>query len=203
MFLPTGYNEKQILEIIEKIVGILASKFRFGYFDIDDIKQQGRLFAIEALPRFDADRNHTLDNFLYRHVRNRLVNYKRDNYMRREFPCLSCPFYDPKNLKSTNSCAVFSDKMECTKWSNWINKNESKRNLVELAQESNQPAHNKNTTDALDDAAFKEMKDLIDAKLDVELRADYLRLLGGTSIPKPRKDRIRAAILDIIGENTN
>lgn len=200
--MPEGHTEKQVLDIIEKIVGILAGKFRFGYFDTDDIKQQGRLFAIEALPRFDKTRNHTLDNFLYRHVRNRLVNYKRDNYTRREFPCLSCPFYDPKNLKSTNSCAVYADKMECSKWSNWVNKNESKRNLVETAQESDQPPFSK-LQNASDDAAFQEMKDLIDKKLDIELRADYLRLLGGTSIPKARKDRIRQAIQDIIGYDIN
>jgi len=50
----SGLNEEpfpdfsdEVLETIEKVVNNVASKYKFGYFDLDDIKQEGRVFAMK------------------------------------------------------------------------------------------------------------------------------------------------------------
>src|SRR3954453_8942961 len=88
MKLPDNITEADFLAAIEKVVGILASSFAFGYFEVEDIKQQARLFAIEAMKRYDPSR--PLDNFLYAHIKNRLINFRRDKFRRNDPPCLSC-----------------------------------------------------------------------------------------------------------------
>ena len=73
-------------DIIERVSSRLAQKFRFGYHTIDDMKQQAALFAWEGI--YDSwDDSRPLENFLWIHVRNRLYNFKRNNYGRPEKPC--------------------------------------------------------------------------------------------------------------------
>lgn len=199
MFIPEGLTEKDVLMLIDQVVNSLAANFRFGYFDIDDMKQQGRLFAIEALPRFNTSRNHTLDNFLYTHVRNRFINYKRDNYFRNDIPCKECPFYDPKNLKSpeNNQCSAFRDKMECSKWKQWLTKNEAKKQLAHCGVPC-EPVLNRN--DMIADIECTELERLIDERLPLDLRADYLKIIRNLSVPKASKNRVRAAVAKILPE---
>src|SRR5690348_9353769 len=120
MKLPDGikYSEAEVLDIIERVVKTLAAKFRFGYHEIEDMKQYGILCAIKVLSepnKYDVTK--PLENFLYTHIRNRFINYKRDNYMRSEVPCKTCIFFDPQLKKSKNKCAAFTDKGNCKKLS--------------------------------------------------------------------------------------
>ena len=85
-------DENELLNVIDIITKKLAYKFKFGYHDIEDMKQQISIFAIEGLKNYDHKR--PLENFLWTHVRNRLFNYKRDNYQRPDKPCYSCPLLD-------------------------------------------------------------------------------------------------------------
>ena len=87
-------NESEFLEVWEKISKKLGYKFKFGYHSHEDMKQQAAIFALEGLKNYDNKR--PLENFLWTHVRNRLFNYKRDNYQRPNKPCLTCPFFRPK-----------------------------------------------------------------------------------------------------------
>ena len=75
------------------------------------MKQQAAIFALEGLEKYDNKR--PLENFLWTHVRNRLFNYKRDNYQRPDKPCLSCVFYDAHCATSTNQCNEYDDKTNC------------------------------------------------------------------------------------------
>ena len=45
---------------------------------------------------------------------------------------------------------------------------------------------------------YREIVRLIDKYLPVEFRADYLRMREGITVPKPRKDRIEEAILELM-----
>ena len=90
-------TEQELLDTIDIITKKLAYKFKFGYHQIEDMKQQISIFALEGLENYDNKR--PLENFLWTHVRNRLFNFKRDNYQRPDKPCKTCPFYDP-NLKN-------------------------------------------------------------------------------------------------------
>src|SRR5690348_1481836 len=95
MTVPPGMTEAEVLEAIEKAVNALASSFTFGIYDIDDIKQQGRLYALQALATEKYDPSRPLPNFLYAHIRNRLINLKRDKLHRNDPPCKECASGEP------------------------------------------------------------------------------------------------------------
>ncbi|NDC96549.1 sigma-70 family RNA polymerase sigma factor, partial [bacterium] len=101
-----GVDESDFLNIVNIITKKLAYKFKFGYHDIEDMHQQIIIFAIEGLKNYDHKR--PLENFLWTHVRNRLFNYKRDNYQRPNKPCLTCPLYDPHFKQSSSGCTQYN-----------------------------------------------------------------------------------------------
>ena len=47
----------------------------------------------------------------------------------------------------------------------------------------------------------KELFDLVDTNLDVSFRGDYLRILHGVYVPKPRREQIYDEINRILKEN--
>ena len=59
---PSNISQEDVLKIIERIVNRLSSKFKFGYYDIDDIKQEARIEALNGLAHYDEKR--PLENFL-------------------------------------------------------------------------------------------------------------------------------------------
>lgn len=73
-------TEEQVVSTILKISSRLASKYTFPNFEQDDISQEAFIIGMEALDRYDGIR--PLENFLSIHIRNRLKNFKRDNYYR-------------------------------------------------------------------------------------------------------------------------
>jgi len=184
-------EESTLVATIDKIVNRLASKFRFGYHDIEDIKQQGRFYALSALCNWDKKR--PLDNFLYTHVRNRLINYKRDNFSRYDKPCLVCPFYDPHKERSSNECAEFSDRNDCDKWRKWELRNTSKRNIMQPSTIKYEPI----TFDNLED---DELLNIIKDNISLELRSDLFRMLDGVTLSKQRREKVQEEVLQIIRE---
>jgi hypothetical protein len=197
-------SDSEVAEAIYRVVNLLSSKFRFGYHSVEDMKQQGALFACEALAKGGYDPQRPLENFLYTHVRNRFINYKRDNYLRNEPPCLSCIFYDPDRKKSDNQCAAFADKMECKKYADWYNRNSAKRSLMKPMDidqcYDTTPA--RSHAEQEEGEAINHLEGLIDRCLAVDLRADYLRLKEGQVVPKLRKEKVRSAIKEILGRDS-
>ena len=80
MKIPKGMTEQEVIETITKVVDRQAAKFRFGYYEIEDMRQEAFIIAMDALDRYDEKR--PLENFLAVHVNNRLKNFKRDNFYR-------------------------------------------------------------------------------------------------------------------------
>jgi len=78
--LKNKVTEEEFLRVLDNISKRLGHKFKFGYHDFDDMKQQASIFALEGLEKYDNSR--PLENFLWTHVRNRLFNYKRNNYQK-------------------------------------------------------------------------------------------------------------------------
>lgn len=203
MKLPPNMSEDQVVEIIYRVVNTLAKKFRFGFSTTEDIRQEGARFAIEALNGGKYDPTRPLENFLYTHVRNRLINYKRDHYIRNEPPCHHYIFYDPKYKKSLNQCAAFDDKLECKKFTDWQSRNAAKQSLMrpmDTAVACDDAMQDE--SDTFETVSFSEIRDKIDQSLSAELRTDYLRMLDGVAIPKGRRQRVREAILGIL-KDTN
>ena len=188
-------SEQEVLDVIENVVRRLAHRFLFGYHDIDDIKQQGRLFALQGLKYYDNKR--PLENFLWTHVRNRLFNYKRDNYMRPSCPCTTCP----NHYSDTLTCFLYEDIFECPIYNKWHTKNTSKKNImdpIELSQVQGEESNMIKEDQMLQDMIIKDIILVIDTNLPINLRSDYLRLKEGSALPKHKKEQMRGVIKQIL-----
>lgn len=175
-------SDEELLETINIISKKLSYKFKFGYHETEDMKQQISIFAIEGLAKYDHKR--PLANFLWTHVRNRLYNYKRDNYQRPDKPCVSCPFYDEFKHNSFSQCTKYRDKQECLLYTAWSDRNNDKKNLMNFSEldEINDHHNNKTTSGSL--AATKEIFDKLDEFLTGEHRIIYLKIKMGIKVKK-------------------
>lgn len=179
----------QEIEIIERIADRFSKKFRFGYHDAEDIRQQAALYALEGFKSYRPERG-DLENFLCVHVRNRLMNFKRDNYFRLDAPCIGCPF-----RKGEDGCSAFDDKLDCELFAVWIRKRETRKSLMnpaELLIDSG--VRDENEIDK------KEILSKINSGLDPILRSDFLRILEGLPVPKHRKNKVREAVQAILDD---
>lgn len=190
-------DENELLKVIDIISKKLAYKFKFGYHDIEDMKQQIWIFALEGLNNYDHKR--PLENFLWTHVRNRLFNYKRDNYQRPDKPCLTCPLYDPKLLSSYSGCKDYENKNDCDLYSIWIKRNDTKKNLMYLTtiDEIKDYANTFlcNTSQNIDN---NEILEILDEKLNDDYRIIYLKLKTGTKVSKSDQEKLTAKIKQIL-----
>jgi len=62
--------------VIERI----APRYTFGYYDVDDIKQESYIICMEGLSKYDNSR--PFENFISKHLSNRLKTLIRDKYSR-------------------------------------------------------------------------------------------------------------------------
>lgn len=194
-------SEEELLQVIENISKKLGYKFKFGYHEYEDMKQQITVFALEGLKNYDGIR--PLENFLWTHVRNRLFNYKRDNYQRPNKPCLTCPLYDAHCIQSKSQCTKYSDKNECELYKSWSERNNTKKNLMYLTpvedySSLDKPDHKVILSDKI---ANKEIFDLLDNRLNGEERELYLRLRGGSKLTKIEMNKLVAKIKKILDNN--
>ena len=194
-------SEVEFLKVVDIIAKKLSYKFKFGYHNIEDMKQQITIFAIEGLKHYDHQR--PLENFLWTHVRNRLYNFKRDNYQRPDKPCLTCPFFDKDFNCSVNQCEKYTDKSECELYVAWSNRNESKKNIMQphqIEDESLLGSYNRNFVDSISD---KELIVFLDQNIESEYREDYLRLKHGDKVTKNKLQKLQNHVLQLIEEYKN
>lgn len=198
MKIPTNMSEAQVLASIEKIVSVLAHSFPFGYFDIDDIKQVARMKAIEGLEDYDETR--PLENFLYAHIKNRLINFKRDNYERCDTPCRDCH-------TSINGQTQHPNGKYCEKYRMWAERNMRKKNVMSPLDITNISDEKEGAmrlnNDAENDVENKELIDIVDRALPIELRATYLQMRAGIKVSKIKKLEVEQAVLLILEGETD
>lgn len=200
--LPNGVSEEEFLAVLDNISKRLGHKFKFGYHSFDDMKQQAAIFALEGLEKYDNSR--PLENFLWTHVRNRLFNYKRDNYQRPDKPCLSCPLYDPHCKKSSSQCEEFHDKSECPEYSAWSSRNTTKKNIMkpigmEDVQHSSPSMVVENNI--LSQIADQQIIDLLDKEIPAPYRETYLKLKYGDKVYKAEMTKLYNIIIEILQEH--
>jgi len=193
------YTEEELTNILTKIANRLANKFKFGYHQTEDMKQQAYVFALEALPRFDSARANNdnklaaLEAFLYTHVHNRLHSFKRDNYMRPGTPCDSCD--------KTENCT----KEECIALQKFYTRNEKKQNVMRpIPLESVNSEGENNMSNLLnpgEDIDIEEIKKIINKELDPHLRQNYIRFIYGLKLTKSKREELVEIIREIIREN--
>jgi DNA-directed RNA polymerase specialized sigma subunit len=203
MKVPKGMTEAEVLESIERVARGLAGKFKFGYNELEDMKQYARMYALTGLDNYDPSIG-TLETFLWTHVRNRLFNLKRDNFERPDKPCLNCPLkaYDPHCAASTNQCTAYDDKMACEQYAKWHNRNSAKRNVIspiELGNVRDEYEDNmKVSNDVAEELDNKHIMDLLDQKIPVTIRHLWVRVKSGISINKADRDKLYPTIHEIL-----
>ena len=195
--IPQGMTEEQVIQIINNIANRLASKFKFGYHELEDMRQQARLFAWEGIDNYDGIR--PLENFLWTHVRNRLYNFKRNNFGRPDKPCDSCPFFDKAFENSRGyGCKAYDNEEECDLYMGWLKRNTSKRNIMNTAQLELDIKQ----LDAVEEALDKKyIFNLVDMSLPVIHREDWLRLIHNLKLSKARREKLILSIIEILKEN--
>ena len=171
--------EREIVRTITKIAHNLAFDFRFGFFTLEDAEQQGVMNGLAAIAKGSYDVNRPLGGFMAVHIKNRLHNWKRDNFMRPQKPC-SC-------------CEAFGSPAEpCERWIEWNKFNKSKAALARTshAPEEHNPAERGVSPHA---AFFKEVEGFA-LGLPHHLRNDYLRLKEGVVLSAERTEAVYGVI---------
>ena len=184
-----------ILATIDRVVYKLAPKFKFGYYELEDIHQEGRIFALEALDKHDGVR--PLENFLYAHVHNRLFNLKRKEYFRPEKPCDSCP------LLIKGNCTGFDNMEHCIPYKKWIDKKELKKNLADSAPNIPQDLFlvHSNYTDI--DLAMdgKNLFEIVDKEMPIKYRQDWIKFCNNTKLALGKQKTLLEVIGSILEKN--
>lgn len=179
-------SEDEILSVIGKLAKRFAANFKFGFYDIDDIKQEIYIMGLDAVKRYDG--RVPLENFLAVHIKNRLKSLRRDKYSREGYVCTYCS----------------GESDDCQHCLRRILKNNAKKNLVspiDLDLVSDESESNmRDNLDILTDVTIKEYTDLIDKHLDISYRSDYLRMRSGSYVTKHRRLEIENVIKEILEE---
>jgi RNA polymerase sigma factor (sigma-70 family) len=185
--LPDGVTEVQFLASVEKQVNILAPQFKIGSFDLDDLKQEGRLEAWRKLDKYDVSR--PLDNFLYTVIKNRYTNLYRDLVRRSDPPCSGCHKGNPPHAGGE----------VCKPYADWKARNNSKASLNQLMGLDNVPDEKLGASADISEAAqVDEAVRLLNEQLPVDLRSDYLRMRAGETVPKARRRKVENAVREIL-----
>ena len=189
-----NYTEGEALEIIAEVTKKLAPNFTFGYYDIDDLIQEGQILALKIIDNGTYDESRPLKNFLYVYLRSRYINLRRDKYFRHTPPCKACPLNDPKLLCSTNGCSGFADKMECDKYNMWVTLNNAKRNLVDPIDIDNVDddveSGMRENGYLLEGQEGNEIAAYIDNYLPMDMRTDYLKMISNYGVKHTHKVKI-------------
>ena len=195
-------SEEEFLLVLENISKRLGHKFKFGYHSYEDMKQQAAIFALEGLEKYDNTR--PLENFLWTHVRNRLFNFKRDNYQRPDKPCLSCPFYDPKLKLSLNQCEKYSNKNNCELYNSWETRNTNKKNImkpVPIEDIKEYFIDQNNNLDISEITFNKGLIEMLDSHIPAQHRETYLKLKYGEKVSKSDLDKLLKTIKELLYSN--
>lgn len=180
------------LKTIQKVATILARKHTFGYYTEEDIRQEAIVIGIEGMKDYQEGR--PLENFLWTHISNRLINLRRDKFVRAQKPCVTCPLY----AHATFSCTKYEHMDDCSLYSNWQKRNVAKSALASSFGFGEEEPENQSSYEF--DLETKEIYDIIDKKMPIEYRENWIRLTNNLKLPKAKRDELILIIKDIIGE---
>ena len=196
--LPHNIDEKEFVEILHRIVKKLGYKFIFGYHSFEDMYQQAAIFAIEGLEKYDSSK--PLENFLWTHLRNRLFNFKRDNFKRPDKPCLNCPLYDKDYAVSDNQCSKYSQVLDCSLYKKWYIRNSSKQNIMRPTSLENDKVVASGENSIFGDISNSELLNKIEKELRGEYREIYLKIKHGTKVNRADTKKLQKFIQENISE---
>ncbi len=186
-----GLTETEVLKVIDSVVNQLAPNYVFGYYTLDDIKQEGRIFGLEAIPKFDITKGKTsenrntisdrLFNFLRTHIQYRYCTLIRDNFERSELPNCNCYNCLNNNLE------------ECPRYKKFLNRNLAKKQIAGPAHETIDIG-----VSQASQLESKEMFTLLNKYIPANLRTDFRKLIDGVKISNTKKQKLREVVSDIL-----
>jgi hypothetical protein len=190
MKIPEGLTEQKILDAVRRSLDLLAPQFAFGPYGVEDIEQEGYRIVLEVLDRGGYDSSRPFENFIYVHLKNRLINFRRDRYRRADAPCRRCHAGD--------FCT--GAREPCPRYAAWAARNEAKANLLRpMSFDPCCDEVHRQCPPAAEDATLRDALAKVDRELPVGLRESYLRMRAGVSLPKARRDEVEAAVRGILG----
>lgn len=160
------------MSIITKVINRTAPKYIFGFYDLEDIKQESYIICLDALENYDNNR--PLENFLSKHLSNRLKDLKRNKYFRH----------------NTNN-------------DNHFKLNAVKKRLMDLKQfceiaEYDHPIDDPNLEEKL---STSEALELVMDMIGPALRNDFLRIANDVTISQHKRAAVIKKVKEILGED--
>lgn len=202
MFIPPNHTKEEVLAIIQDIAKRLSSRFKFGYHEAEDIEQDVFILLIKKKILEKYDNKRPLAGFLYTAIKNSLFNNKRDNFTKKDPPCLRCPL---KAYLPPDGCSAYADKLECRWYHRWYNNNTSKFNIMHTINidnvsdvEEDSMSYSK---DFLDEIRNTEIHNVLLKSLSTKNRKFYLMLLNNCNIKSQDLECLKEEIAQILIES--
>ncbi len=195
MFLPPNHSEADVLAAIQKAVNALAPSFAFGPYTPEDIKQEGYIYAIEALPKYDGVR--PLENFCYTVIKSRLLNLKRSKLRRSDHPCDLC------HLQPDGDTG-HEDRRVCARYAAWARTQARKQAVAQpeaLTHENVEAQRDRGGSEVVNQAELRDALALLDEMLPLELRATYLQMRAGMVVDGHMRKKVETAVREIVAEH--
>lgn len=176
-------TDQEFIDVLNKVTQKLIYKFKFGYHEIEDMRQQAAIFALQAMEKYDNKR--PLENFLWTHIRNRLFNFKRDNYQRPDKP----------NIKSQEEESI-------NLFNSWESRNERKKNLskTNVIPEGYDASTSSNFVTNISN---QELLDLIESQLSYQYREIFIRVKYGDKVKATELKKLQNQVQKILNKYSN
>ena len=194
--------DNKTIQTIYRIARQLAPKYTFGYHSVEDIIQEAVIISLEVLKEKKYDDSLPLENFLFVHLKNRLFNFKRDNYERIYEPCQNCKRFRRGKCKYYAS-GNFED---CEKYRRWQERNSSKKNLMSpvsidnVRNTNNEEAGMSKNSYILDEIEQKNLLKYIDENLPISFRRDYIKFKYNLKLPKSKMVSLTNKLKEIVNK---
>ena len=172
---------KKLLEQATPIIHQIAKhkrRHKFAYFTREDISQEVWKFALQAL-QYYRPRRGPLENYLRVAVNNRLRNLKRDRYFRP----------DPANPHRTDKIRIRIGIVNALP----LGTRDIGHRCVLLASSSA-------AVDPVAELQAKELREFIEVRLCVELRAALGQVLDGNGVDGQTLETLRQRVREILEE---
>lgn len=124
----SGEGVADILEALNKFITYQAAKVNFNSYSNEDVAQEIRLLALEAIPKYDDTKKTNMLTFLQNHIRNRIINLckfvsekrRRASFYKNDMVKVRCPgcsrFSVQSSTKTHLECARCGHESESSLW---------------------------------------------------------------------------------------
>jgi hypothetical protein len=183
--------EAEVLRVCELVCRHVVPDFLFPGVEVEDVEQQARMevWELSNSPKYDEKRPFV--NFAFTHVRNRLFNFKRDNFQRSDSPCKLC---------QAGRSSEHTNQRECEAYAAWKKRGAAKRNLAKPVSVDLLATDPADESDVEGEAGLAEALALIDELLPVELRPAYLQMVAGQSVSRSKRNEVRKWVRGLLEE---